>query len=266
MQPPLAGGADVHARVACARRRGPRGPGCQWRRRTTSWLRSRATPYSAVLDWESAAERPKVMMRCAEAVRYCRYEDSESILPGPATECRSQACGDGLRPRTRGGATLHTRHGVNSLRSGGSTDARLSAVGVPRTAPLDPSLPFFHDGPWGPRTCRWVTVPAPRSSFSLASREGASSRTWVAQAVESARTVRRPARTPRGRSGRRCRCPTICGQRPSTPPTAIGCLPPRSLTRRRPTLRSAGGRGHRVRRRSIAAGALLRRRRLAPPT
>ena len=117
------------------------------------------------------------------------------------------------------------------------TDTRLdrsSAVGVPRARASRGSAgrPRFHDGALGPTTLSSLTAPAPISSSIRASIDDASRRIWVAQAVESARTVSTPSTKVSGSTWPAMSGPTISGHRPITEPTATSTFHPRSSSRR----------------------------------
>ena len=112
---------------------------------------------------------------------------------------RSGARSGGVEcPPTRtGGRPGLTRRSTASTLPG-ATRTPGSAVGVARAPALDRRVPLTHDGPPGPRTSHAGHRAWPSSSDSRRSSWGASSRTWVAHAVESVRTVRTPSDQPSG--------------------------------------------------------------------
>ncbi len=64
--------------------------------------------------------------------------------------------------------------------------------------------PFFQLGPVGPCTRMLVTISGPTSARNRARIRGASSRSWVAHAVDSAATTKSPSRSETG-----WQCPAI---------------------------------------------------------
>ena len=92
--------------------------------------------------------------------------------------------------------------------------------------------PFFQLGPRGPSTSITVTVPCPSSSLSRRTTVGASSRSWVAQAVESVRTTSRPSSNDSGVQWAATSSPTSSAQRAKTPCTRRSRSQPWSATSR----------------------------------
>ena len=131
---------------------------------------------------------------------------------------------------------------TGAIRSPSDRVPARSSVGVPRAAAV-------ADGAEAPAPARCVgpttttrrTVPSPSSSLSRLTRLGARRRTWVAQAVESARTVSsasvyRSALVWAATSG-----PTMWSHRARAPATATSVVEPRSLTSRSMVLSSTCG-------------------------
>src|SRR5690625_1595878 len=74
------------------------------------------------------------------------------------------------------------------------------------------------------------TTPSPTSSASRRSSYGCSRRSWVAQAVESARSTSWASSKVSTSQWSASWSPTISRQRPTTPPMLTGALQPRSVT------------------------------------
>src|SRR5689334_11509517 len=92
--------------------------------------------------------------------------------------------------------------------------------------------PLRQEGVWGPWTLTRVTVPSPSSVLRRRTRSGASSFSWVAQAVEDVRTVRMLFSYDSGVQCWAVSGPTIDGQRAITPWTATSTSQPWSRIRR----------------------------------
>src|SRR6185437_13382740 len=107
---------------------------------------------------------------------------------------------------------------------------RLSRVYYPYVSP-GPLLPGTRHPPRcrggaGPRILTRRTDPSPSSVLSRLTSTVASSRTWVAQAVESAVTVSWPSAKLSGRVCAARSAPTISAHRPNTEPIAARCCQP----------------------------------------
>jgi hypothetical protein len=102
-------------------------------------------------------------------------------------------------------------------------------------------LTFPRFLPDGPRTRRWVMVPAPRCSDRRARIWGVSRRSWAAHVSESAVTVSSPLSKDSGVVWAATWGPTITGQLPKTEPTAArACQPLAERRSPRAVLRSSG--------------------------
>jgi hypothetical protein len=98
--------------------------------------------------------------------------------------------------------------------------------------PVDFRGPRVHDGALGPCTRSSVTASLPTSASSRPRIDDDISRSWVAHAVESARTVRAPSLNVTGVQCSATSVPTIAGHRPMTEPTATSTFHPRSTSSR----------------------------------
>ena len=239
-------------RAACGRRPDPRGPGCLRRRRTrpghscsssgVRWLRHGRTLRAV---WSNG------LRQSVRAQTAAGGAEGRLSLPSGAPQNRLRRA-LGARWRRDHGllVTPPTRSGV-----------RLSRRCPGGLGPSPGSGPCSSSGRPGPTTVTRVTVPSPRSAFSRATRVGASSRTWVAHAVDSARTVSTPSRHPSGRQWaarlRRRRpgptCPPRRRPRPRWPPLV-------ARPGRPPGARSAAGLGRRDRTPDRGSGIRRERR------
>ena len=94
--------------------------------------------------------------------------------------------------------------------------------------PVDFRRPRDHDGALGPCTRSSVTASLPTSDSSRARIVDDISRSWVAHAVDSARTIRTPSLNVTGVQCAATSVPTIAGHRPMTEPMATSMFHPRS--------------------------------------
>ena len=93
----------------------------------------------------------------------------------------------------------------------------------------------------GPRTFTRCTDPSPSSTLSRRTSWAASSRSWVAQAVESAATVSSPSVSDSGVVWAASSGPTISAHRPNTEPVAAASVHPWSPIR--PSIAAVSGCG-----------------------
>src|SRR5690242_6335443 len=153
---------------------------------------------------------------------------------------------------------------ISILPSGNDRHGRLPpGVATARRYPYvspGPLLPGTRQPPrWrgaaGPRTLTRRTEPSPSSELSRLTSTGASSRTWVAQAVESAVTASSPSAKLSGWVCAARSAPTISAHRPNTDPIAARCCQPCESSSPPIALDSDCGSSRRGRPRLAAPGA-----------
>ena len=144
---------------------------------------------------------------------------------------------------------------------------RGSTVGVARSAAPDRAAArAASSGPVGPTTRIRCTTPGPTAAASRASSCRCSSRSWVAQAVDSACSTSSPSRSGSGGAVVGDVRADELGQRPSTVASVSRGDQPRSSDSREPVGRGAADRVVRARIRTTGAGDRgPRRRRRARP-
>ena len=217
------GGADVHARAACAPDRGLRGPGCPWRR---------SSPNPGWAPW-SDCPAPEPLGPADEARRVGRLLSSldtvwlsvlmSVLLSGSRMRCtpiRGRSCRRGVggtlpmqRLTAVSSSGSPSRTGGRRDRDGSSLPTGCAVTWTPGSAPARPG-----GRPRGRR--RSCAVDAGHLAQPRCAARSVSRRSCVAQ---PGRRPRRPARPRRGAPaarGRRCVAPTASSQRPNTPPTA----------------------------------------------
>src|SRR6478736_3571517 len=175
----------------------------RWRRRSGD--RGHGKRPTGQLGGEAATHPVESSRRPPDRVLVYRSGPTNHRSGGPWTAFSREKTGVSYSPHAPGGLTPRDR----------SPQTRAAQPYVSRgPGPWDRRSPRLQVGALGPSTFSSATVPSPTSASSRDRIEEDSSRIWVAQAVESARTVSTPSAKVSGVQWAATSPPTMLAHRP----------------------------------------------------